>query len=858
MGASIGAARGGAASAGTSATQSADKRYVNDLLARIDASGMLGAQTPLRSLLIEPRFVPMRPLDTEFFEDTQHDLYANIPLSHEFPYLYAPYNIDTLTIDELTGAGAALALLGLPGSGRTTALLAAALRALGQLTFERAPDKVQARLDREEAELTEKERAVRINERVLTEQRAKERLASERAEIAPQDDAPASAQPAARSLTQFVPVYVHLAELLSEESDFRGGVDPAEPLVRAVQASVGRVTASTLPRELYNWLNRSLVLALVDGYDELTDADKTRARDWLAAFRAQYGGCFLIVAGGVTGNGPLLDLGLSPVYMRPWTDLDITAAVDKAAEAARPTDKKGKAGPPPDAATRARALANARALPAAEVALKIAANLGGPVEYPGVEGWLRSAIARLLPPDQKADDIYPKLARMAALQLDEGYITAERMLALAIEGQSDTRHDSPAADASGSTADAAPKPASNQAALLRTLERSGLLLNRHSDRYQFRHPLYAAYLASLFLKTAGTDTRLARLDQPAWAQTYAYLAMHSPVDDLVRRRLSATSDVLHNHALELARWMAYAPADASWRGPVLRALSGWFSAAVQYPLLRERAASALAGTREPSTLVIFRQGARSTNPAVRRLACLGMGALGSTDAVRDLRSLLEDRDGSVALAAAMALGAAGGEDALDAMLVGLTQGEEIVRQAIAEALATLPDDGYPVLYEAIEDEDMLLRRAAVFGLRRIDTTWAVISIYRAFLEDDQWYVRSAAQQAFEEIQYGRASSSNRPRPAPADLDWLALWAAHRGETVPSGPAGQQLLVRVLKEGDADERALAALTLGALGGTDSLKPLYGALRDRQDEVRAAAFRALGALQEQTAAPLPAPA
>jgi HPt (histidine-containing phosphotransfer) domain-containing protein len=235
-----------------------------------------------------------------------------------------------------------------------------------------------------------------------------------------------------------------------------------------------------------------------------------------------------------------------------------------------------------------------------------------------------------------------------------------------------------------------------------------------------------------------------------------------------------------------------------------------------------------------------------------------MGALGSPEAVRDLRSLLQDQDAPVALAAGMALGAIGNEEALQELLVALTQSSESVRQAVAEALATLPGDGYEVLFEAIQDDDMMLRRAAVFGLRRIRAPWATIAIYRAFLEDEQWYVRSAAQQAFEERQYGRMTSLTGAPPGPAELDWLALWASLRGETVPAGPAGQQMLVRVLQEGDAQERALAALYLGSLGIVSSVRPLYGALRDRQDGVRAAAYRALGTLQERTALPIPLPA
>ncbi len=849
----IDAARGGAAQATDAATQSADRRYISDLVARADASGILGPRVPLTSLLIEPRFIPMRPVESAFAGGEALDLYAGIPLTHDFPALYAPYNLDSVTLDELSTGSTALALLGRPGSGRTTALWAIALHALGRLKFTHAPDKVQARLDREEAALSEKERAVRVKERIMTEQRARERLASERAELAPQDIEQTAAS--GLRLHQRVPVYVHLAELLAQTADFAGGADPAEPLVRAVQASVGRVTASIIPREMYSWLSRGLVLALVDGYDELVEEDKMRALGWLRAFRAQYTGSFIIVAGGVSGSGSLLDLGLTPIYLRPWQDVDVNDAVERLA-AAPPPDRKAKADPPSEAAL-ALARANTRALTAAEVTLKIAANLHGKVDTAGPEGWLRAALVPLVPAGQNPAEWYPRLARLAALELDESVITPERMQALEIAGQAASASEEGPAAAAGK-GKAASKPASDQSRLLSALERTGLLLARGGDRYQFRHPLYTAYLASLWLKTAEPAARLDRLMQPAWGGAFTCLALHTPVDDLVRQRMSQPGDILHNHAFELARWIASAPADAPWRGPALRGFGSWFNASAQYPLVRERAAAALITTRDPSVLVIFRQGARSANPLVRRLACVAMGALGSSDAVRDLTSLLQDLDHSVALAAAMALGAIGGEDALQALLVSFTQGSERIRQAIAEALSSLPDDGYPILYEAIGDDDMLLRRAAVFGLRRLRASWAIIAIYRAFLEDSQWYVRSAAQQAFEEIQYGRHTSPTEPIVEAAALDWLTLWAAHRGETVPAGSAGDQVLVRVLQEGNGEERALAAATLGHLGVTSSLRPLYGALRDRQDDVRAAAFQALGALQQRLAIPLPAPA
>jgi HEAT repeat protein len=54
-----------------------------------------------------------------------------------------------------------------------------------------------------------------------------------------------------------------------------------------------------------------------------------------------------------------------------------------------------------------------------------------------------------------------------------------------------------------------------------------------------------------------------------------------------------------------------------------------------------------------------------------------------------------------------------------------------------------------------------------------------------------------------------------------------------------------------------ERALAAQNLGQLGVINALKSLYGALRDRQDEVRSAAYRGLAEIESQTGEMLPNP-
>ena len=150
----------------------------------------------------------------------------------------------------------------------------------------------------------------------------------------------------------------------------------------------------------------------------------------------------------------------------------------------------------------------------------------------------------------------------------------------------------------------------------------------------------------------------------------------------------------------------------------------------------------------------------------------------------------------------------------------------------------------------------MVRRAAVFGLKRLSTKWARIAIYQSFLEDQQWYVRSAAQLVFQQQQAGHGVRAPRI-PQPDQIAWLQEWAASRGENIPQGEGGLELLLQAFQEGSTETRTYAAGVLGQLGAAHVARSLYTALRDVQPEVRESAHRALGYLQAHIGKALPAP-
>jgi HEAT repeat protein len=862
-----------------SATRSADSRYINDLIELCETSHLAGRQVRLSEIVVEPRFLPPEVFAHLPDDEPYPSPYKVVPNIPDHPYLQAPFALETLAIDELATGNRALALVGLPGSGRTTALHTIALSSLNRVKFRATPDNVQQRLDAEEAKLPEKERAVRVKERVLMEQRAKEQLANETGATY---EAQASDRKAARGarteevdpsliplFKRLMPVYVHFADLLLASGEVSGAVDPAEPIVRAIQATVRRVTASTIPRNFYNRIARGQVLLLLDGFDELSEAEQTAALDWLRAFRELYPENFVIAVAPAVGFGRMSAIGLTPVFLRPWNDLDADAL------AARFRDmwtkiQRGRRKPIDDAAME-RARANNRALSTTEVVLKIWTGFADDADTAGIVGWFRAYLTRVLP---KWEESAVALAQIAALQLDEGFITAARLQALgtlfgseidpaagsvlqAVEtGVAATPADAETESADRKTSKDS-ETTSAQGRLLGVLRRAGLLVRYRGDRYRFRSSVLASWLASQTLRGMSTEAIVSRVGQYAWTQAIAYTAISRPLDDVVKVLTKNPTDILAEPIITIARWLAYAPQDVKWRGVILNALGVQMVAPSQYPALRERIAAAMIDSRDRNILLVFRRAVRNMDADIRRLACLAMGALGDPEALRDLKPLIEDRDQRVQLAAGMALGAVGTDDALETMAIAMATGSEPLRQAMAEAFSALPEQGFPTLYDAVRDDDLMLRRAAIFGLRRIRSTWAFIEIYRTFLEDDQWYVRSAAQQAFQEHQFGRAVSMTQPYPQPEAIEWLRAWAASRGETVPPGDQAVSLLLRALQEGDAALRVLVVQALGQLSRPEFLRVLYNALRDGREEVRATAHRALMGMQIQSGLSLPSP-
>ena len=75
--------------------------------------------------------------------------------------------------------------------------------------------------------------------------------------------------------------------------------------------------------------------------------------------------------------------------------------------------------------------------------------------------------------------------------------------------------------------------------------------------------------------------------------------------------------------------------------------------------------------------------------------------------------------------------------AVQAVTDAIVTEDEALQLTAAEVMAHKPAEGHQILREAIESDNLLVRRAAVFGLAQIKEEWARDILERSTIEDSQ-------------------------------------------------------------------------------------------------------------------------
>lgn len=918
-----------------------DRGYINRLVRYAQQEHLAGNRVPLQDILIEPLFIQPPEVVSIPEENVPGPPFENVPLIYDFPLLHEPYNIPTLTVDALSRGHHLIAIVGLPGSGRTTALLTIALWSMGFLDFEAPPDSVKAHFIRENDELPLEERAKRIRNRVALAARERERYLESQEED-PQDALPEDPRDVDLEIKQEpspfrerAPLYVHLNDVPVDRGESGRNLDPAEPFVRALQEMTGRIVSMRMVRRIYTLLENGQALVLIDGYDDLPHERRPVLIEWIRAFLRQYGHNYVLIAMPPHGYGPLMESGVAPAHLRPWHHQLRADAIQKYADH---WEKFGTHAPQfdrekyDDFEEYTHALSNdLRGHNVLESTLGMWSQLRN--EEPQTIRMIPRYLRMQLP---QARDLLPQLTALARIQLDQGTITQQAIYDYLLDqymaGQEvNPTEDQPSQPAQSEIPDSSEEdavaPASTSAAdddfldsffaveendttqpeegpatddtiaqeadstdkatdddgnlaeddelpaaeerklrkearaIIKQLTTAGLLVRHRNERYRFRHRAITDYLGAQVLVQLDEEALEARFQNPDWRGALRYLPAYRDVDPFVAQQLEQPLDIRYESLLELSYWLRYAPSDAPWRAPLLQYMGNLFLAPNQYTIVRHRMAAALLNTRLPEVRRFFDQAVRGNNLPLIKTAILALGAMGAESVVSALAEIaINGANRELQICAAIALGAINTDRALISLADALaTSNEEEVRRAVAETFAMNRRDGYPTLLDAVESKEMLMRRAATFGISRIRTDWAWVAVDHAFLEDGEWYVRSAAQVALSNL-YETELRGVPLYPEAEQTPWVIKWGEDQIDmgNVPYDITSKALFERAFHDQkDHRIRQLALQTAGQTGATHLIDQIYAGLRDQQEQIRDQAYAALVQFQERFGQPLPAP-
>jgi HEAT repeat protein len=753
----------------------------------------------LDEILQEPRLIaPPASVEPGVIGIQEDIISQTLPYIPAWPEIAAIYRAPTLSLTEALGGGSNLVIVGAAGSGKTVAL--AHLASLAS--------NLQVRLDSE---------------------------------------------------LEAVPYLYHVADL---QLPFDASKDPAGIIVNIASEHAPMFDLRRLPGYIQGTFKNGQALVMIDGFDELDPQSQAAVVEWFKALIKSYPGVRIVTTGAVNQINGLLSLGFSPLTLIGWDTKNNSRFIRQWGELwSRTVASEASTPAGPDQVDplllNSWLMSDNQGLTPFELTLKVWGAYAGDSLGPRVLDAIATHVRRLAPSGTPLAAL-ELLAMQVVLTcqpifdsrtahswvkqydiVDDLAIENAEAVTITSDGLAPALTDSQKIRIKKSRAgEAVPSYG-----LLTKMVDSGLLVQHPNNRMRFLHPVLNGYLSGQAIGDNDADTTL--LAQPDWDGrnlSLRYLAARGDADAVADILLKESDIPLHAQAFLVARWLRDAPREAPWKTRVFGSLLNILQAEGQPSALRAQAMAAFVVSRDPGAAALFRQLLGSRSFELLPLAALGSGALQDAKALTALEEILQAPVGAVRRATCLALVAIGTEKSLEAVAHALLQGDDELRRAAAEALANDPAEGYAMLKEGGTLADIMLRRAVVHGLARIDEPWAVESLQHMQLEDDQWAVRNLANQYLEQKAHPDPRVPHRLT-IPSETPWLIEFAGKQGMGIPRGGPATDVLLNAYKHGDTEQRLAALPYLKRIADEGILAALYNGMYGEDPEVREASFHAI---------------
>jgi len=373
-----------------------------------------------------------------------------------------------------------------------------------------------------------------------------------------------------------------------------------------------------------------------------------------------------------------------------------------------------------------------------------------------------------------------------------------------------------------------------------TLLDAGILIEHRNDQLRFASPLLTGFFAALTMEEINFDA----VEKEKWAVelcTLQFMAARDKATLWVQEALVQSAPPFFQSLLSVCRAIQYT-STSHWRSDVMRYLLDKLYNQNLSLMERTRILALIALTNDSSLSILFRKLLRDGAPEIRFLAALGCGLIQDSESITQLQQTLRDPTIEVQLAACLGLSAMMSPHTTQIIVDALLQGEEDVQQIAAETLAFRGGDGHEALKEALNLDNLMIRRAAVLGLSQIREKWAIELLQKVSIEDGQWVVRNAAGQAHDTQQ---APNQQIPKPLtqPSETPWLITFASEKGQGIIPDEDATEILLSALKTGSTAERIAALDYLRLTPDREVIDTITSVCETAQNDLHAACLLAL---------------
>jgi len=352
------------------------------------------------------------------------------------------------------------------------------------------------------------------------------------------------------------------------------------------------------------------------------------------------------------------------------------------------------------------------------------------------------------------------------------------------------------------------------------LVQSELIRPTSTGKFIFNHSELIGYLASLS-QNQNPISELNQMDLK-WPANYAYLGFYSSQDSKSEWLSPIISKELSQfpfNFLSISPWLKISNKNLIWRVNYIKQLVKIIQDINQNFATRLRAIAGLVYSNDNSLPVFFQQLLSHNDNSLKVLATYAISCTSRDNShINDLISLSQNAPAKIQKNICLALSTFEEEKAVHELARILLNGEENVRQLVAECLAFNPSIGSEILQDAVTMDDIVVRRSAINGLVKLNNLWAIQTLKNLMIQDSQWVVRNSATQALEYLEAENPFIPDRKLPL-SETPWLIEFAGN-----------QNLGVSI----DQSVAPILFLALGSQNKKDILKALMLSTQDANQE------------------------